>query len=105
MRMRAPALLLALLPACVIAPATATAADSPLPYAADVTADQVAEMGDQGFDLHELGFDPSGEARQEVEFIATRSEVAELAAQGIEARALPIEQPTRKSAAFGDSPN
>jgi hypothetical protein len=105
MRMRAPALLLALLAACVIAPATATAADSPLPYAAEVTADQVADMGDQGFDLHELGFDPSGAASQKVEFIATRSEVAALAARGIEARAVPLEQPTPKSAARGDSPN
>jgi len=53
MRLRATAPLLAVLAACALSPAAAAAADSPLPYSVDVTADQAAVLRDEGYDVAE----------------------------------------------------
>src|SRR3954470_19482471 len=104
MRLRAPALLLASLAACAISPAVASA-DSPLPYSAQVTAEQLAAFTDAGFDVGELGYDPSDGGRQEVQFVATKADLAHLEREGISAAPLPLERPAAKSKAVGSGPN
>ena len=105
MRFRAPAVLLASLAACAIPATAAFAVESPMPYAAEVTADQVSVLGKKGFDVGELGFDPSGAATQQVQFIATEDQAKDLARDGITAERLAVDAPVAKSKALGDSPN
>src|SRR5687767_7935182 len=105
MRARASALLLASLAACAIAPSAASAADSLMPYSAEVTAAQAGQLNDEGFDIGESGFDASGAATQEVQFVATQEQIAELRRDGIDAERLALDKPRTKSAARGDSPN
>ena len=106
MRSRAPVALLATLAACVAAPATAGAAEDTLaPYVAKVDAAEVALLEERGFDVAEGGFDNSKSGPQNIEFAATRQQVSELEQAGIDPEPLPIDPPTKKSAALGDSPN
>jgi hypothetical protein len=105
MRLRAPALLLASLAACAISPAAASAADSLLPYSAEVTAEQAGLLNDQGFDIAESGFDATDGSSQNVEFVATQRQVAGLKRDGIAAAPMELDPPMPKSKAFGDSPN
>src|SRR3954468_19314502 len=102
MRLRAAALLLAALAACAIAPAAGSAAESPLPYSVDVTADQAAALAAKGFDLDESGYDSSKQDQtQEIGIIATPSEVAGLKRDGISAAPIGLDKPVAKSKALG----
>src|SRR5262245_61639376 len=104
MRSRASALMLAPLVALALAPSAAHAADTLSPYKATVSAAQVADMKNQGYDVQEAGA-TGDEGLQNVELIASDSQRKALEADGIDLAALPVDKPVAKSAALGDSPN
>src|SRR4051812_23816534 len=104
MRSRASALMLAPLVALALAPAAAHAADTLSPYKAQVSAEQLADMKSQGFDVQEAGADGSG-GLTDVELIASDKQAATLEADGVDLAPLAIDKPVAKSAALGNSPN
>jgi hypothetical protein len=105
MRSRASALMLAPLVALALAPAAAHAADTLSPYKAQVTAAQAADLKTQGFDIQEANVSTDDGPLQDVELIASDSQVKDLAADGIDLAPLAIDKPVAKSAALGSSPN
>ncbi|HEY6891679.1 MAG TPA: M14 family zinc carboxypeptidase [Solirubrobacter sp.] len=105
MRSRASALMLAPLVALALAPAAAHAADTLSPYKAQVSAAQAADLKTQGFDVQEANVSTDDGPLQDVELIASDSQVKDLAADGIDLAPLPVDKPVAKSAALGNSPN
>ena len=107
MRSRAPVALLASLLAVAMVPSAANAGGSAnlAPYSATVDSSDAAAMADRGIDMGESGYDSSKAGAQEVQVVLSPSQAAKLESDGIDVSPLPIDAPTRKSKALGDSPN
>ena len=107
MRSRAPVALLASLLAVAMVPSAANAGGSAnlAPYSATVDSSDAAAMADRGIDMGESGYDSSKTGAQEVQVVLSPSQAAKLESDGIDVSPLPIDPPTAKSKALGDSPN
>jgi hypothetical protein len=106
MRHRAPVVLLVVVLACLLGPPAASAAEDYLrPYTTIADQGDVGELAKLGVDIEHAGWDGSGPAEQELAVDLFAFQARKLQARGVDLEPLPLQKPSVKSAAAGDSPN